>query len=226
MREISVNKRYALGWYNEGITYLNIHDYQEAMSFFEKALNIIPDHPDFLVGKGDVLYATGKYEEAYQIFQHALSVEPDSIRILLRIGMVLLQLGRYADALAIFDRGLSLNEYDGELWLGRGMAEFHLGRMQEAAASFKNTVRYKPNQPALWHYLSRLESSDEEALKLLLRGYRLDTSNLDILIAMVERLLHMNRIKEADEFCRRARVIDPENSRITVLQQRLQDLKK
>jgi tetratricopeptide (TPR) repeat protein len=71
MKEIPKNKRYALGWYNEGITLLGIREYEEAMTFFNKALKAIPNHPDFLIGKGDTYLAMGKYDEAYRYYMDA-----------------------------------------------------------------------------------------------------------------------------------------------------------
>ncbi|MDD1717651.1 MAG: tetratricopeptide repeat protein, partial [Methanoregulaceae archaeon] len=149
MKEIPINKRFALGWYNEGVTHLNIREYEEAMGFFEKALMIIPDHPDFLIGKGEVLFAIGNYAEAYRIFASVLEREPENIRALLRAGSTLMQLNRHAEAIVLFERGIALNDYDGELWLGKGIAQFHLNLFEEAAASLRKAGRYKPNQPAI-----------------------------------------------------------------------------
>jgi tetratricopeptide (TPR) repeat protein len=220
MREIPVNKRYALGWYNEGITNLNIKEYEEAMSFFEKALAVIPDHPDFLVGKGDVLYAMGRYDEACQIYQAALIREPENHKGMLGAGSTLLQLCRFQEALEVFQKMLDRNEYDGEVWLGYGIALYQRGRKEEARAAFSRAVRYKPNQPALWYYLARDEPSDAEALRLLHRGLRLDASNLDILLLIVERLLSMGRISEAATFCHTAITIDPRNEHARSLARR------
>lgn len=223
MREIPVNKRYALGWYNEGITSLNIKEYEEAMSFFEKALAVIPDHPDFLVGKGDVLYAMGRYDEAYQLYRAALEREAGNHKAMLGAGSTLLKLSRFQDALDVFRSMLETNEYDGEVWLGYGIALYQLGRKDEARTAFSRTVRYKPNQPALWYYLARDEESDAEALHLLQRGLRLDATNLDILLLIVERLLAMGRASDAATFCRSAITIDPHNEHARSLARRCLD---
>jgi tetratricopeptide (TPR) repeat protein len=220
MKEIPINKRFALGWYNEGVTHLNIREYEEAMSFFQKALSIIPDHPDFLLGKGDVLFAIGKYEDSYHIFASVLEKEPENVRALLRTGTALLKLNRNAEAIALFERGIALNDYDGELWLGKGIAQFNLGLQEQAAGSLRKAGRYKPNQPAIWYYLSRIEPSDEGAVSYLLRGYRLDPTNLDILLDLIERLLKLHRNAEAVEFCKKAHTIDADNPRLRLLAHR------
>lgn len=217
MKEIPIHKRFALGWYNEGVTHLNIQEYEEAMAFFQKALTIIPDHPDFLIGKGDVLFAMGNFTEAHGIYAHVLEKEPDNPRALLHAGSSLLKLNRFTDAVRLFERGIALNNYDGELWLGKGIAEYHLGNLEQAAGSLRKAGRYKPNQPMIWYYLSRIEPMDEVAARHLLRGYRLDSSNLDILLELVDRLQKLGRTTEATEYCKKARAIDPNNSRLRIL---------
>ncbi len=223
MKEIPPNKRYALGWYTEGITYLNIKEYDEAKEFFEKALGVIPDHPDFLIGYGDVFYALGKYKEAYRYYLSALHEEPDNHKAWLKVGTALLQLKKYQDAQEIFENLLELNPYDGEIWYARGLAFQGLGREEEARDSFSHARRYAPNQPALWLTLSQLEPTHLEAITLLQRGHHLDPNNLDILLELIRHLSAMGRIEEAIQFCERARALAPDNPRLKELLQECLD---
>jgi Putative Zn-dependent protease, contains TPR repeats len=223
MKEIPRNKRYALGWYNEGVTYLSIKEYDEAREFFEKALSVIPDHPDFLIGYGDMFYARGNFKDAYHNYLAALHEEPDNYRAWLKVGTALLQLKKFREAQEIFQNLLELNPYDGEMWYAQGLAFLGLGREEEARDSFSHARRYDPNQPALWHTLSLLESSHPEAIQLLLRGHHIDPTNLDILFDLIRRLTAMGRMEEAMQFCEKARAIAPENPRLKELLQECLD---
>ena len=156
MKEVHKSKRYALGWYHEGVTHLSIQEYEEAMAFFDKALTAIPDHPDFLVGKGDVLFAMGRFEEALLHYQKAVTQDPENYKSWLQIGITLLKLGRFSDALEVFLKLRSMNEYDGEVWLGLGISHFSLGQRKDAGDALKNAMRFKPNQPATFAAESQL----------------------------------------------------------------------
>jgi len=217
MKDIPKSKRYALGWYHEGITHLSINEYEEAISFFDKALSVIPDHPDFLIGKGDVHFAMGQFEEAFQLYQRATRVDPDNFKAWLQSGITLLKSERYEEALAIFTRIRPMNEYDGELALAHGMALYHLGRKNEAAEPLRNAMRLKPSQPALWHYLSLLEPDNEQALRHLIRGYRIDSTNLNIILEIARRLLEAGYRSDARVFCEKARTLDPGNEKVASL---------
>ncbi|MBN1195060.1 MAG: tetratricopeptide repeat protein [Methanomicrobiaceae archaeon] len=211
MREIPKNKRYALGWYNEGVTLLGIREYEEATTFFDNALKAIPDHPDFLIGKGDVLLATGNYSEAHHFYHKAIEQEPENFRAWMRAGVALLRMGKNEKALETFEKAKDIFEYDGELWLGYGIALLNVHRTAEATESLKKAMRLKPNQPALWYFLSTLEKNDEDAMKLLIRGNRMDPGNIDILLEMSKRLLHMELVDKSAETLKKAYEIDSEN---------------
>jgi len=223
MKDIPKSKRYALGWYHEGITHLSINEYEEAITFFDKALTVIPDHPDFLIGKGDVHYAMGQYDEAYRFYQQAATVDPDNFRAWLQSGIALLKMGRYEEALEIFDRIRPMNEYDGERWLAQGIALYHMGRKEEAGEALRNAMRLKPGQPSLWYYLSLLEPDDEQALRHLLRGYRIDATNMDIILEIARRLLETGHDRDARAFCERALSLDPDNKKAAALLSRCRD---
>ena len=219
MKEVPRSKRYALGWYHEGVTHLSIQEYEEAMAFFDKALSAIPDHPDFLVGKGDVLFAMGEYAGALVHYRKAVAQDPENYKAWLQVGVTELKLERFGDALEVFRKLHAMNEYDGEVWLGLGVSLFSLGRKGEAAEALKNAMRFKPSQPALYYYLALSESDDDQALRLLLRGYRIDSSNLDIIVELVNRLVRSGRKADAAAFYRKARGIDPANPRVRELEE-------
>jgi tetratricopeptide (TPR) repeat protein len=213
MQDIPRQKRYALGWYNEGITHLSMHEYEEALSFFERALRAVPDHPDFLIGKGEVLMATGHYTEAYRHFFAAATREPDNQKALVLLGSSLLKLDMPEPADEAFLAALTLNRYDGEAWFGHGAALYHLGRTGEAREALWQALRKKPEQPELMYYLAKTAANDREALEFLARGCRLDPANINLLHEMAERLIALGHYEEAAAVCKRAEARSPGNPR-------------
>jgi tetratricopeptide (TPR) repeat protein len=127
--------------------------------------------------------------EALALYQKSVVHDPENYKAWLQVGITLLKLQRYGDALEVFRKLRSMNEYDGEVWLGLGISLYSLGQTMEAGDALKNAMRFKPNQPALYYYLALAEPDNDAALRLLLRGYRIDSSNLDIIIELVNRLV-------------------------------------
>lgn len=223
MHDIPRQKRYALGWYNEGVTYLSMHEYEAALSLFDRALRAVPDHPDFLVGKAEVMMAVGRYTEAYELSLEAATQEPENLKALVLLGSSLLRLNRPEPADEAFLAALTLNRYDGEAWLGHGIALYSRGREEEARDAFWQALRKKPDQPELMYYLAKTAKSEKEAIEFLMRGCRLDPSNLDLLHEMARRLIGLGHYREAAAFCRRADALVPGNPKTEDLIRRCMD---
>jgi len=191
-----------------------MREYEEALSFFDRALRTVPDHPDFLVGKGEVLMAVGDYQEAYQFFIQAATSEPENLRALIMLGNALLKLGKPEPADEAFLAALTLNRYEGEAWLGHGIACHQLGKNEEARTAFQKALNMSPNQPELMYYLAKTARTDNEAIEYLIRGCRLDPDNIDLLTEMAERLIRLGKFREAALFCTKAEKRSPGNPRI------------
>ena len=57
--------------------YINLERYDEAIQYFDKALQIDPNDTVALNNKGDALYQLGKYDEAIQNYDKALQIDPN-----------------------------------------------------------------------------------------------------------------------------------------------------
>ena len=57
--------------------YINLGKYDEAIQYYDKALQVDPNYTDALNNKGDALYDLDKYDEAIQIFDKALQIDPN-----------------------------------------------------------------------------------------------------------------------------------------------------
>ncbi|QSZ66841.1 tetratricopeptide repeat protein [Methanofollis aquaemaris] len=224
--EIPRQKHYALGWYHEGVTHLSMHEYEEALSYFDRALKAVPDHPDFLIGKGEVLMAFGEHQDAYECFLAAATAEPENLKGCILLGTALLKLRKYEPADEAFLAAITLNRYDGEAWLGHAIASYHLGEEAGAKEALLTSYHLKPEQPELMYYLARTASSDQEAISYLARGCRLDPKNLNLITAIAERLMNIGRFEEAAIFCRRACELCPEHPEVRAAAGRCKEAQK
>ena len=51
-------------------------NYNEALSFFDQALSLEPNNPDFWNLKGIALRSLGRYDEASECYNKSLEIEP------------------------------------------------------------------------------------------------------------------------------------------------------
>jgi len=57
-------------------------DYENALIYFDKVLDIVPNATEALHGKGITLSHLGDYENAIDYFERVLEIEPDNVSVI------------------------------------------------------------------------------------------------------------------------------------------------
>jgi tetratricopeptide (TPR) repeat protein len=150
---------------------------EEAISSYDKALQVKPDKHGFWYNRGIALGELGRYEEAIASYDRALKVKPDKHAAWYNRGIALGELGRYEEAIASYDRALKIKPDKHAAWNNRGIALGELGRYEEAIASYDRALKIKPDDHEAWNnrgaalsYLGRYEeaiTSYDKALQIM-----------------------------------------------------------
>lgn len=64
---------------NEGISFLIVGKYNEAIVYYDKALTLDPRNVDVLYNKGVALGKLGNYTQAIKYYDQALAINPNYI---------------------------------------------------------------------------------------------------------------------------------------------------
>jgi tetratricopeptide (TPR) repeat protein len=106
--------------------------YREARTYFNKALELIPDYTRAINGLGNIyLYVLEEYPEALRLYNAALRYDPANTGALYGKGAVLHSVGSFAESNRVFDqmiatdisRGGRLSEFNVHFY--RGMARYY-----------------------------------------------------------------------------------------------------
>ncbi len=130
---------------NAGIDYLKIEKYDEAISYFDKVLEIDENNVSALSNKGDILVKLEKYQEAISNYNHALKVEPNNPDILSSKGMTLINLNKTQDAIASFDMALGIDPNHIDSLNGKGIALTNQEKYDEAISYFDKALEIVPD---------------------------------------------------------------------------------
>ena len=84
----------------------------EAITQYQKALEIKPDYAEAHINLGSALQQKGRVDEAITQFQKALQLNPDYAEAHNNLGNALLQKGRVSEAIAHFQQALQLEPAD------------------------------------------------------------------------------------------------------------------
>jgi tetratricopeptide (TPR) repeat protein len=94
--------------YDEGWALLDQQKYQEAISAFDKAIELNPNDANAWYNKGYALGNLAKYEEAIIAFDKAIEIKPDDANAWNNKGYALFNLGKYEEAIECYDKALEI----------------------------------------------------------------------------------------------------------------------
>lgn len=93
----------------KGISLDELGKYEEAINWYDKALQIDPKDVYALHSKGVALANLGKYEEAITWYDKALAVDPKNVNALTNKGSALYNMGKKDDAFIWIDKALTID---------------------------------------------------------------------------------------------------------------------
>ena len=79
----------------KGGQYLKMFNYEEAMTFFDKALELEPNNVAALYQKANALSALEKYDEAIQYYEKVLNIEPENQNAAISLHNALVGIANY-----------------------------------------------------------------------------------------------------------------------------------
>jgi tetratricopeptide (TPR) repeat protein len=189
----------------------------EAMTHFQKALEIQPDYAEAHMNLGLAFFQLGRREEAIAQLQKAVDLQPDDAQARYNLGLAFSQLGRMDEAISRFEKALAIQPDYAEAQMNLGNCYFHLGRMDEAISQYQKALEIKPNdadgQRNLGLALLRQGRMDE-AITHFQEGLAIQPSNAKAHINLGLALLQKGSVGEAIAQFEKALQLEPSDAEL------------
>jgi len=125
--------------------------YDEAITAFNKTLELDPEHNNAHYNLGTCYERTGKNDKALESFYSEKKLDPKDVDVDYRIGRLLLRMGQYQKALDALNQHITLQQPEsGRAYLYRAMAHKALGHVSQARDDMKHIVGLKPEDKKLF----------------------------------------------------------------------------
>lgn len=159
---LSCNPRNPANWHMLGRAFAVQGAIPEALSSWDRALEIAPQYGDALMDRGFLLSAQQRHAEALADFEHVIAARPDHPGGWLGRGIVLAALNHEADAIASFTEALRLRPADPLALYNRAVVLSAAKQFDEAAADLEQLLRIAPDYPLARGLLinARLQNCD------------------------------------------------------------------
>jgi serine/threonine protein kinase len=136
---------------NKGAALSNLGRNKEALTYFDKALEILPDFDAAWLNKGVVLAKTGRDEEALKCYAKAVEINPNSPDSWYNCGLAYQNQGSVDNALNSYDRAIELNPMFEAAWLNKGVILRRMRRPEEAIECYDRVLAINAQSPVAWY---------------------------------------------------------------------------
>ncbi len=138
-------------WNNEGVALYKLGKPEEAITCYDKALEIDTSCAQAWHNKGLAIRELGKPEEAITYYNKALEINPGYADALNNKGDALVDLQRIEEAITSYEESLQINPMYGNAWYNKGIALANIEKPQEAVACFDKVLEINPKDANAWY---------------------------------------------------------------------------
>jgi len=126
---------------------------QEAVAYYERALQVKPDFAEAHYNLGRALAEMGQVAESIDHYQQAVRIRPDYAIAHNNLGFALAGLGRTAEAIQHYQQAIKIRPDDVAVHTNWGAALSAMGRLPEAIEHYQAALRIQPDLAEAHHNL-------------------------------------------------------------------------
>jgi len=127
--------------FNRGITELNLGNSKKALILFNKVLELIPNHIDALIKKGNIFGKFGKYADAISVYDKVIKIEPQNVLALINKGLALHYLAQYDKAIMCFDKVLKIRPDNTTALYNKASSLIKQGKVESSFEILRHTIK-------------------------------------------------------------------------------------
>ncbi|MFZ4523191.1 MAG: tetratricopeptide repeat protein [Bacteroidales bacterium] len=131
-------------YHNRGLYLMNHGQWDEALSDFDKAIQLDPNHVEAYNNRGNIYMNNNMDDKALSDFNKAIELKPGFAKAYYNRGIVLMKQKRYDQSLNDYNKAIELKMDDMEIYINKGYIFMTLGRYEEAIASYSRAIELNP----------------------------------------------------------------------------------
>lgn len=118
--------------------------YNDALSFYKKAIQIMPYAVEPRLGFVYPAAALNKWDDVVSQYQAILKIDPKNSTVNYKLGVIYYNRKKYAQAYALFERVVNLYPFDYDALLMYAWTNYRMGKLAQAKILFKKVLLASP----------------------------------------------------------------------------------
>jgi len=137
--------------------------YQNAISNYDKAIEIEPNNPNYYYYRAQTNVNLGQYNEAIVDYDRVIKLKPDNPLYYFGRAQAKVELEQYEEAIADYDKAIDLSPDLSNYYYFRARAKEELGQYDEVIADYSEALHIEPNN-AVFSYRRALAKIEIEQI--------------------------------------------------------------
>jgi len=183
----SCDENSSLGHIALAFSYLNDQKYDDAISSFNRAIDLDPNNVDALRGKSKALVMVGEGYDAMNCLVRAARITPRNADLFRELADVYFMSGYVEECRRYCRKCLSLDPYSASAFVLLGMLEIRENNTEDALKWLKRSLSIEPNNPIALNelaYIEHMNGNDDECLRLLEKALNIAPDFADVVCSM------------------------------------------
>jgi tetratricopeptide (TPR) repeat protein len=131
--------------FNLAITSHRNRNYQDAINYYNKTIDINPKHTNSYYNLGLLLHEIKNYKEAIGCFEKTLETEPGFKNANNNLGIIYYKLGENLKAITCYENEIQINPLNIEAYNNLGIVFYNLGEVQKARNFYEKAIQIEPD---------------------------------------------------------------------------------
>lgn len=184
--------------YSQGVALLSRDDFERALPFFVKAVELDPNYTEAWYQAGYCYGVLGRHTESLQASQRAAKLRPDWAATYLNIGASSFALGQFREAVDAYRQSIRLDNDSADTQYALGLSLNKLNRTDEEILALKRAITLKPDHAGAVEklgdaYMKQKKWAEAAAVFEQLRAYKPDATTYN---SLGEAYFELNKMDE------------------------------
>jgi tetratricopeptide (TPR) repeat protein len=202
-------------YYKQGLEYNDKYDYDTAITYYKKAIDLDPKNSYWYSSLGFAYQGLKKYEDAITYHKKAIELDPKNGDKYGNLGWTYHELKRYEDAIPYYKKAIDLEPENGANYFDLGSVYYELKRYEDAITYYKKAIDVEPNHSS--HYISLGNAYQglkkyEEVITYYKKAIELDPKNAIYYDNLGFAYSKLKRYEESITYYKKAIELDPKNA--------------
>ncbi len=153
----------AEAYFKQGNTWWKKGDYNKAISYYSKALELEPNGIPAYINRGSLLSEKGEYDKALLDFNKVIELDPKFAVAYKNRGLTWYEKGEYDKAISDYSKAIELDPNYVDAYYNRGNARYRKVKYDKAISDYSKALELDPNYASA--YLNRGLAWEHKGMK-------------------------------------------------------------